>query len=232
MDFKKLNFMQRIGFITGIEKEALILKKTYNYTESEIIWTNMDPDRAYTQAKKLAKDGYSTIISFGFSAALDPNLAAGDLVLPTTVVDAAGRIFPTDVILHKKMKNHFSQKFSTVNGTVFGSDKIIWEANEKKQIFDIYSATTVDMESLGIAKAAEESGCSFLIVRAISDTASQNLPMKSLKSITVTGRIKIINIIWNLLTNLNESSDMLKLALNSRKAQTRLHEVARFGFGI
>ena len=224
--------MQRIGFITGIEKEALILKKTYNYTESEIIWTNIDPDRAYTQARKLAKDGHSTIISFGFSAALDPNLAAGDLVLPTTVVDTTGRVFTTDAILHKKMKNHFSQKIPTANGTVFGSNKIIWEANEKKQIFDIYSATTVDMESLGVAKAAKESGCSFLIVRAISDVASQNLPVKSLRSITMTGQIRIINIIWDLFTNLNETPDMLKLTLNTRKAQARLHDVARFGFGI
>lgn len=224
--------MKKIGFITGIKKEALILKQAANYPKSKIISAGLKPGSAYSSAKQLAKEGCSTLISFGFAGALDPRLAAGDLVLPTSVMDPVGNIFNTDEILHTKISNHFSKKFTLAGGKVFGSKKIIWTAKEKKMIFVRHRATTVDMESLGVAQAAQESNCAFLIIRAISDTASQDLPSESLRSIKLDHQIRLANIFWKLSTNLNEFPSMLQLAKNSRKARTKLRDVARLGFSI
>jgi nucleoside phosphorylase len=225
--------MRQIGFITGIEKEALILKQTANYAKSKIVSTNTKPGDAYTQAKKLAEDGCTILISFGFAGALDPTLAAGDLFLPKSVVDPVGNIFRTDRILLKRVSDHFAKNFSLpASGKIFGSDKIIWKAAEKRQIFDRYGAEAVDMESLGVAQAAKEVNCTFLVVRAITDIANQSLPKKSLESININGRVQISDILWNLVTNVNEFPSFLRLAYNSRKAHVRLRDVARSGFGL
>jgi len=45
--------MKRIGFITGIEKEAIILRKTHHYSKSKISWVGNKQGNAYTQANTL-----------------------------------------------------------------------------------------------------------------------------------------------------------------------------------
>jgi adenosylhomocysteine nucleosidase len=224
--------MKKIGFVTGIEKEAIILQKIGHHTKSDIIWVGNKQGSAYTQANTLAKNGCEIIISFGFAGALDPQLSAGDLIIPKSVTDAEGNIYRTDYNLHQKLSSHFSNKFKVTVGELFGSTTIIWGADEKKRLFNRYNTKIVDMESLGVAQAAAENGCSFLIVRAISDTANQSLPKESLRSINLNNDIKIINILIDLAKNLNELPNLLRLAQNSRKAHICLRNVAKLGFGI
>jgi len=222
----------QLGFITAIAKEAEILRKTQNYSQSEIICVGTQKGSAYTEANKLVKNGCSVLISFGLAGALDPKLAAGDLIIPKSVADAEANIFKSDYDLQRKMVNHFSKHFNVSEGKLFGSEAIIWSIREKKRIFQIHKATTVDMESLGVARAATENNCPFLIVRAISDTANQDLPIKSLASVGLNGSINPGNILKDLTKNLNETPSLLRLAYNSHKAFLRLNNVAKLGFGF
>ena len=222
----------KIGFITGIRKEAIILQKIPNYTESKIVWVQNKQGNAYTQANRLVKNGCNILISFGYAGALDPQLSAGDLVLPKSVIDAKDNIFRTDKELHKKISGHFSNEIALSHGRLFGSDTIIWDAEEKKRVLDQYNTQTVDMESLGVAQAASENNCSFLIVRAISDTAKQDLPKNTLKSINLNNNIKIGSILLDLAKNPNELPCLLRLAQNSQKARRCLQHVAKLGFDI
>ena len=224
--------MKKIGFITGIKKEAIILQKITNSAESEIIWVGNKHGSAYTQANTLAKNGCEILISFGFAGALDPQLSGGDLVIPTSVTDAEGNAYTTDYKLHQKVSRHLSNNFKITVGKLFGSETIIWDADEKNRLFSQYNAKIVDMESLGVARAASENHCYFLIVRAVSDTANQSLPKESLKSINLNNNIKIINILIDLTKNIDELPSLLRLAQNSRKAHICLRNVAKLGFGI
>ena len=140
--------------------------------------------------------------------------------------------FKTDKELHKKLLGHFSNKIKLSSGRLFGSETIIWDAEEKKRVLKRYNTKTVDMESLGVAQAAIENNCSFLVVRAISDTAKQNLPRHTLKSFSLTNSIKISSILLDLAKHPNELPSLLKLAQNSQKAQACLQNVAKLGFGI
>ena len=224
--------MKRIGFITGIKKEANILQKIADKAESEIIWVGNKRGSAYTQANTLAKNGCKILISFGFAGALDPELSAGDLVIPKSVTDEEGNIFTNDYKMHQKLSSHLSNKLKITVGKLFGSETIIWDADEKNRLFNQYNTKIVDMESLGVAQAAAENDCYFLIVRAVSDTAYQSLPKESLKSINLNNDIKIINILIDLAKNLDELPSLFRLAQNSRKAHICLRNVAKLGFGI
>ena len=131
--------MRKIGFITGLEKEAIILRKIDHYTNSEIIWVGNKQGSAYTQANTLVKNGCEILISFGFAGALDPELSAGDLVIPKSVTDAECNTFSTDYNLYQKISRHFSNKFKVSGGTLFGSETIIWDADEKRRLFNKYN---------------------------------------------------------------------------------------------
>ncbi len=224
--------MRQIGFITGIKKEAEILRNTSHYSQSNIICVDNQKGNAYTEANKLAKNGCSTLISFGLAGALDPKLAVGDIIIPKSVADAEGNIFKPGYDLHQKIAKHLSKTFKVSDGRLFGSEAIIWNTKEKKRIFQIHKAATVDMESFGVAKAATENNCPFLIVRVISDTANQGLPVKSLASIGQNDNINPGQILKDLTKNLNEFPSFLRLAFNSHKAFLRLTNVAQLGFGI
>jgi nucleoside phosphorylase len=223
---------KQIGFITGIKKEAIILQKMPLYTNSNIIWMENKKENAYTLAKALVKNGCNILISFGYAGALDPQLSAGDLVIPKSVIDAKNNIFRTDRELHEKISGHFSNKIKLSSGRLFGSETIIWDAEEKKRVLKRYNTETVDMESLGVAQAAIENKCSFLIVRAISDTAKQNLPKHTLKSFNLNNSIKISSILIDLAKNPNEIPSLLELVQNIQKAHKCLQNVAKLGFGI
>ena len=224
--------MIKIGLVTGIKKEATKNKKIIHHSKPEIVWVGNKKGGAYTQANTLANNGCKILISFGFAGALDPQLSAGDVVLPNSVVDAKGNIFTTDQDLHKKLSSHLSNKLKITVGRLFSSETIIWDADEKQRLFKLYNTQIVDMESLGVAQAATENDCYFLIVRAISDTANQSLPQKSLKSLNLNNDIRIMNILLDLAQNLDELPSLFRLARNSRKAQTSLRNVAKLGFGI
>lgn len=224
--------MTRIGFITGIKKESEILRKCTNYPHNDIVCAGADSKRAYYQASKLVTNGCSLLISFGIAGGLDPALKAGDLVLASSLVDEKHNIFNLDQREQKKLITHLSTTFNISNNKIFGSTNIISSTKEKQRLFISHTATAVDMESLGVAQAANEKKCPFLIIRAIADTADQHLPTASLRSIDKNGNIKIGTILLDLALNPKDLTGLIKLAFNSRKALTSLSRVAVLGFGL
>ena len=221
--------MARIGFITGIKKEAEIL---LGYPNAKIVCAGAKTDNAYAQANSLIKNGCEILISFGVAGALDPSLNAGDIVLPRSVIHKDGTVFKTASDLHQKSSSHMSEKFSPSNGPIFGSTTLISNSAEKQRLFQSHGTIAVDMESLGVAKAAQENDCPFLAIRAISDTAQQNLPAASLQAIDQDGNIKIARVLKELAKKPSDLPALLKLGGNSSKAFASLRRVAALGLGF
>ncbi|MBT3989066.1 MAG: phosphorylase [Rhodospirillaceae bacterium] len=224
--------MARIGFITGIEKEAAILRGKTEIPEIDICCAGASTDDACRLASKLVQNGCELLISFGVAGALSPKLKAGDLVLPRSVVDGRGEILATDLLYHKKLTSHLSQRMALSDGNLYGSTALISDAIEKRRLHQTLGSVAVDIESLGIAKAAREQGCPFLIVRAISDTAEQNLPAACLNAIDGGGEIQISKVLLDLAKNPTDLPDLIRLGNNSRKAFATLGRVAALGFAL
>ena len=89
------------------------------------------------------------IVNTGFCGALDPALAIGDIV--TWDPAAESRILCTDRVVHTR--------------------------EEKRKLWQESGAAAVDMESTAVAKIAAEWGVPFRYVRAVSDTADQDMPL-------------------------------------------------------
>ncbi|MFH0772038.1 MAG: hypothetical protein V1933_05410 [Candidatus Omnitrophota bacterium] len=118
------------------------------------------------KARKAAEDVIRTfkpdvIISAGFCGALVEELKVGDIVV-----------------------SDFK------DGKLFCSDRILFTYAEKIAVFRRSKALVVDMESEGVAAAAESHGIDFLAVKAVSDGLRDDIPKIRLLSLRELPRFK------------------------------------------
>jgi hopanoid-associated phosphorylase len=220
----------RIGFITGIQKEAAILRENSNLLKSDITCAGANTERAYQLAGTLVENGCDVLVSFGIAGALGPTLNPGDLVFPNSVLDADGNTYKIDTTWRETVISHLKAIKINSNGPLFGSEKIISTAREKQDFNQTLGAVAVDMESLGVAKAADENTIPFIVIRAISDAAGQNLPTATFNAIDEKGNIQTAKILGKLAKNPRDIANLIKLASNSRRAFASLRRVAALGF--
>jgi adenosylhomocysteine nucleosidase len=106
------------------------------------------------------------VIAAGFAGALQANLAVGDVVLATEVVDADGRAWPTTwpgelppgdwrPPLHR--------------GRVLSVPRLVGTCDDKRALGRQHNALAVDMESVAVAELCRKHDVPFGCVRAISD---------------------------------------------------------------
>jgi adenosylhomocysteine nucleosidase len=99
----------------------------------------------------------SGIINTGFCGALDPALRIGDVVVwGDTPAECRGE---------------FSK------GEISSSDRVIVTAEEKRQLRAKTGAIAAEMEAGAVKKIADEWGVPFYCVRAVSDIATEDMPL-------------------------------------------------------
>jgi adenosylhomocysteine nucleosidase len=102
----------------------------------------------------------STIYSAGFAGGLDPSLKVGDIVRPARIVDAA---------------DGSSAMLSHGDG-VLVSFQSIASPTQKSKLRESFGALAVDMEAAAVARAAEQNGIRFQVLKIISDESHFELP--------------------------------------------------------
>jgi len=127
-------------------------------------------------ARRLVRAGVTALISWGMAGGLDPALGAGTLLLPREVVSREGALFVTA----GKWRQHLSEAVAAsqpvCDGKLLTSREPLGSAAEKAIAFRQTAAAAVDMESFAIAEVAASLRIPFLAVRAIVDTAADDVP--------------------------------------------------------
>ena len=130
------------------------------------------------------------VVSFGIAGALDEELEVGDLRVATRVVSGE-QSWPTD----RGMRSAFRSRLAGAGGpefeeTVFlGNDELTGvDAEANRALHKESGADVVDMESHRAAEFAQRNGLPFAAIRAISDTAHQELPPAALVPLLPDGR--------------------------------------------
>jgi purine-nucleoside phosphorylase len=99
----------------------------------------------------------SGIINTGFCGALDPSLRIGDVVV-WGVAPAASQL-------------------PFLRGEISSSDRVVATASEKRQLRQTTGAIAAEMEAAAVKQIAEHWQVPFYCVRAVSDTADEDLPL-------------------------------------------------------
>jgi adenosylhomocysteine nucleosidase len=219
-----------LGFVTGLAAEAKLIEKAFaraGQAPPRLACEGPGPEPAHTAAARLARDGAAVLVSFGVCGGLDPELKPGDLLLADTVLTGDGARHLASVEQHPILGARLAGLgLPIVTGALLGQDRPLASAADKAARFAATSALAVDMESVGVARAAEAAGLPFLVMRAIADPAGRSLPRAALKAIGPDGRVRIFSALAAMYLRPWESPALVRLAYETRLAFDTLEKVA------
>jgi purine-nucleoside phosphorylase len=141
------------------------------------------------------------VISAGSCGALAPGLEAGELVIPEGVIDPGGRRLNVTPGAHAAavrlanaecgMRNaEWSGRAKALTGLLLTSREVVATPEAKASLREESGALAVDMESALIVVWASSHGCPSLVIRAVSDTAGQEIPASLIGLVTREGRLR------------------------------------------
>ena len=222
--------MPRLAIVTGLAAEAKLIERAFARTRQGIPGLACDgpgPERARAAATRLARDGAVLLVSFGICGGLDPELRPGDLVLADTVLADDGARYPVSAEQRPVLEARLSGLALRIAvGPLLGQDRPLASAADKAARFAAGGALAVDMESFGVARAAQAAGLPFLVVRAVADPAERNLPRAALKAIGPDGRLRPFAALVAMYLRPWESPALVRLAYETRLAFDTLEKVA------
>ena len=145
------------------------------------------------------------VILAGFAGALDPSLKIGEVILDDC---------PTA----------WRQGFAGRSGAIHCSQQMVSTAARKAELFQQTRALAVDMESHAVREWA---GTSFISIRAISDTAHEDLNPAVLRFIDDLGNVRPLALSRELLQNPTLLRQLVKLRASAQHAGDRLGQAVR-----
>lgn len=155
-------------------------------SETEIIITGMGPENARNAiSRRLRSNPPSHVLSAGFAGGLDPTLQLGAIVFNSQNPETA-RIL---------------QNQGARGCNFLCSESVAVTAGQKKELRSKSGADAVEMESHAIAEICREANIPCSIVRVISDTASEDLPLDFNRIMTAKKRINIAKLAFQILSS-------------------------------
>ena len=154
-----------------------------------LAWTGEGAKLAESGARALlARFAVERMLIVGVAGGLSPELGAGCLVLASRIVDPLGPApQPDEAWLATGLGLGEARA-----ATVLTSGRILCSSESKHlartRLRDDAPAV-VDLESAAYARVAGEHGLAFLVVRAVSDTADEELPFDLNRCIDESGRV-------------------------------------------
>ncbi len=222
--------MTRLGIVTGLLREAEIITSAAGALPEEarplIFCAGGGNRRAQEGAISLAEQGITGLLSFGVAGGLDPTLGPGSLMVADRVVSAGGTAFETDKTWRQRISTELGAGAGQVSGAIAGVDHAITTIDQKATLRQATGAGAVDMESLGVARAAAELGLPFLVIRAIADTARHGVPRAALAGLRPDGSVRVRSVLAGIVLAPWEIPDLVRLARADQKALEALRRVA------
>ena len=170
--------------------------------------------------------GAGALVSFGIAGALAPDLKPGDLILADAVIAPDGRRMATDPGWRERLRQRVGTDRAMTVAPVAGQDHLARTAADKRSLFSATRAAAVDMESHGVAAAAQASRLPLLVLRAVADPAGRTIPSAAVGGLAPDGRLRPLPVIAGLLTKPWEIVSLVRVAADSRRAMESLSRVA------
>lgn len=191
-----------------------------------VILSGSGPDNASNAAQQLLNKSAKRLISWGCAGALAPQLKAGDLIIPASILTENNTTLRADKYWSTQITSTLKEHIQCHNGAILGSQSILTTAEQKSRQFNITQALAVDMESAAIARVAELADIPFVVIRSIADPAHQDLPKALNYAMKKTGVVSITKLLLYIITHPTELPGLIKLGLNFSAASKTLKQVA------
>lgn len=219
--------MSRVGIVTGMVAESDCLVSEIGRAAPEarplLYCAAASMQRAHDGALDLIRQGATALVSFGIAGGLSPRLVPGSLILAEGVQTIDGGYWRTAAIWRETLDREIGAE---ADGMILASETAIRSATEKNRLHQDTGAIAVDMESGGVARAAEAAGVPFLVVRVVADPASRRLPPSALAGLGPDGRQRPFAVLAALTRRPWDIAELVRLGRDSGAALSRLRGVA------
>lgn len=189
-----------------------------------VLVSGMGVAAAEAAARSLLEAGAQALMSFGLAGGLDPALRAGSIVMPGEVIAPDGARFVTSLDWRESLAAALGTHCRVNTGRVLTSSRPVDTVAAKAAAFSSTGAVAVDMESAAVARAAAERDVPFVAVRAIVDTASDELP-RAVVAASVAGKVRWLRLVRGLTRAPGELPALLRLMQRYRAALRALTTV-------
>jgi adenosylhomocysteine nucleosidase len=160
------------------------------------------------------------LVSFGIAGALAPNLKSGDIILSTAVIDD-DRTWLSSESLRPQISD-LAQQLGAFEGAVLGAQIVVATKADKQRAWRQTGAIAVDLESVVVARAAAALGIPFVVLRAIADPASRELPPAALLPLTADGKPAIGQVLASVMRRPQQLPTLFGVAREARQALAAL----------
>ncbi len=228
--------MSPLGIVAALAEEADILgpattQRSPIRTLSDgtlVAVSGIGAEAARRAAESLVAAGVSGLASWGVAGALDPELGAGDLLLPREVIAPDGAGILTTPAWRDRLAADLAPGLVPSSATLLTNPTAITTVADKASAWRSTGAGAVDMETLAIGRIAIARELPFIAVRVIVDTATDLLP-QAVMAATRDGQVRIGRLLRELVVAPTEIGGLLRLARRYRLAKRTLAAVARAG---
>jgi adenosylhomocysteine nucleosidase len=230
--------LSRVGIVAALDAEARTINPV---TQPQgvplalpdgalLIVSGIGLSAASRAAQTLVDAGATALASFGLAGGLDPQLAAGTILLASEVISLAGITLAVSAEWRLRLGSALTDAGSTTraavaDGRLLTSSSAIAAIDAKAAAFRDTGARAVDMESLAVAQVATSYGLPFLAVRVIVDTALDALP-GSVMAASESGRVRVGRLIAGLASTPTDLPSVIRLGKRYRLAIRSLQSVA------
>jgi adenosylhomocysteine nucleosidase len=167
--------------------------------------------------------GCRSIISFGVAGGLAPDLAPGDCVVASAIIDYP-TLRPTDPLWSRKLTEVIPD---ARQGVIVGVNAVVSNPADKQKLYALTGAVAVDMESHLVARLAVSHDLAFAAVRVVIDPAHRAVAPVALLAMTPYGNTDMSSMLWEILARPSQLSPLMRLAADAYAARAALVRLRR-----
>lgn len=190
-----------------------------------VVLTGIGPRQAALKISEIVWESNETVrvcISAGLAGALRPEYQLAD-VLAARTVSSGGTQGPREsrvIDCDPALVALAGECGARIAARVHTADRVISTAGEKQRLGA--AADAVEMESFEIVKESMAYGARPVVIRAISDTAQENLPLEMDRVLTADGRVSRSRVLGQLARRPWALPGLLRLGARSKRAAEAL----------
>jgi hopanoid-associated phosphorylase len=204
--------------VTGLRAEAAIARRA----GLAVVCAGGVPERTRIALGQALRNGADGLVSFGLAGGLAPQLRPGALIVASEIVAPNGEKLPVDPVWAATVR----RATGALDGAILGALVPAASAAAKAAFFGQTGALAIDLESLAVARAAQRTGLKFIVVRAVSDSASRDLPPAALIALRQDGTADLPRILWSVARQPAQIAGLIRLAQDAGRALGALRRAA------
>jgi adenosylhomocysteine nucleosidase len=165
---------------------------------------------------------FDVCVSSGLAGALKKGFVPGDIIAPQDLIaEAEHADLRSDRLrVDLELRKQALEAGALPADCLFTTERVFVKASHKESCSS--RAQSVDMESFDIVKAASAWGARAVVVRAISDTADEDLPINFNVTLSKKNEISLRKVMVELAKNPSALPALLRFGRQSRFAAQRL----------